>query len=94
MQRTDAGVAAPGEGQLARAAGADQQVVDQVGRHAHQVQVFLALADQLVGGGSGNQVSEAFEGDGVAVVYETLDCFAESEEFGHGCSRSVIQGIR
>ncbi|MCY1246887.1 hypothetical protein D9M72_601630 [compost metagenome] len=58
------------------------------------MQVFLALADQFVGRGSGNQMGEAFEGDGVAVVYETLDCFAESEELGHGFSRLVIQGIR
>ncbi|MCY1355382.1 hypothetical protein D9M69_418020 [compost metagenome] len=93
VQRADAGVAAPGEDQLLRAAGADQQVVDQVGGHAHQGQVFLALADQLVGSGGRDQVGETFEGNGVAIVDEALDGFAESQEFSHGGSRLVVRGV-
>ncbi|MDT4842420.1 hypothetical protein FQZ97_763220 [compost metagenome] len=92
VQRAHAGVATPGEGQLAGAARADQQVIDQVGGHAHQVQVFLALADDLVGGGSGNQVGEALEGYFVAIVDEAFDGFAERKDFSHGRSRVVIQG--
>ena len=72
VQRTDTGVAAPGEHQLLRAACTDQQVVDQVGSHADQRQVFPALADQLVAGGRRDQVSEAFEGDAVAIVDESV----------------------
>ena len=67
MQRTDAGIAAPGERQLARAAHADQLVVDQVRRHADQVQVAPALADDLVAGRERDQVREAFQRDARAV---------------------------
>lgn len=83
VQRTDAGVAAPGEHQLLRAACTDQQVVDQVGSHADQRQVFPALADQLVAGGRRDQVSEAFEGDAVAIVDEASHRFAQGEDFSH-----------
>ena len=37
VQRADARIAAPGEHQLGGAAHADQLVVDEIGRHAHQV---------------------------------------------------------
>ena len=67
MQRADAGIAAPREGQLARAAHADHLVVDQVRRHADQVQVAPALADDLVPGGERDQVGEAFQRDARAV---------------------------
>ncbi|MCY1496378.1 hypothetical protein D9M68_303130 [compost metagenome] len=93
VQRAHAGVATPGEGQLAGAAGADQQVVDQVGGHAHQGQVFLALADDFVGSGSGNQVGEALEGYGVAIVDEAFDGFAEGKDFSHGRSRVLSRAF-
>ncbi|MNQ57423.1 hypothetical protein D3C85_715790 [compost metagenome] len=96
VQRADAGVAAPGEDQLPGAAGTDQLVVDQVGGHAHQGQLLLALTDDLVTGGSRNQVGEAFEGDGIAIVDEALDGFAQGEDFGHwlcSCSVDVVRRI-
>ncbi len=73
VQRADAGVAAPREDQLAHAAGADQLVVDDVGRHPHDGQVAPALADDLLPGGDGDEVGEPFEGDGVAVVDQLGD---------------------
>ena len=65
VQRTDAGIAAPGERQRARAAHADHLVVDQVRRHADQVQVAPALADDLVPGSERDQVREALQRDGL-----------------------------
>ena len=53
---------------LRGAPGADQLVVDDVGRHPHQVQVAPALADDLVPGGVRDEVGEALERRRVAVV--------------------------
>ena len=77
MQRADAGIAAPGKHQLRGAAGADQLIVDQVGRHADQRQIAPALADDLVSGGERNQVSEAFQRHDVAVMNHFLDRLLE-----------------
>ena len=77
MQRADAGIATPRERELRRATGADQLVVDDVGRHPHQVQVAAALADDLVTGGVRDEVGEAFERDLVAVVHELSDSFLQ-----------------
>ena len=68
VERTDAGIAAPREHELAGAAGSDQLVVDEIGRHPHQRQVTPALADDLVARRVRDEVGEALEGDGVAVV--------------------------
>ena len=84
MQRADAGIAAPGKHQFLRAARADQQVINQIRGHPYQSQVFLVLADKLVGGGGGNQVREAFKRNGIAVADEAIHCFAKGQEFGHG----------
>ncbi|MNP42996.1 hypothetical protein D3C76_1367910 [compost metagenome] len=83
MQGTDTRVAAPGEDQLAGATGADQLIVDQVRGHAYQGQIFLALTNDFMPGGSRNQVGEAFEGDAVAVVDELLHGVVEREDFSH-----------
>ena len=83
VQRADAGIAAPGEHHLLRRAHADQLIVDQVGRHAHQGQVLAALADGLVAGGVGDEVREALEGGGVAVADDLLDGFGKRQELGH-----------
>jgi len=46
----------------------DQLVVYQVWRHADQVQAAALLADDLVPGGKGNQVSEALERNARAIL--------------------------
>ena len=56
VQRAHAGVAAVGEDQLARAAGADHLVVDQIRRHPAQGQVPATLTDDLVAGGEADAV--------------------------------------
>ncbi len=83
VQRADAGVATPGKDQLLRAAGADQQVVDQVRGHPHQGQILAPLTHDFVSRGGRNEVGKAFQGDRVAVVNEALDGFAKCEKFSH-----------
>src|SRR5438445_5101823 len=53
VQGAHPGIAAPRENELARAAHADELIVDQVGRHADQREVATALADDLVAGSKG-----------------------------------------
>jgi hypothetical protein len=77
VQRADAGVAAVGEDQLARTSHADQLVVDQVRRHAHERQLAPTLTDQLVPGGERDQVREALERDGHAVPHVLGDRIAQ-----------------
>src|SRR5471032_1591246 len=84
MQGTHARVAAPGENQLACTAGADQLVVDQVGCHAHQRQVFLALTNDFMTCRRRDQVSKAFECNGVAVIHELLYRISQRKDFSHG----------
>ena len=104
VQRADARVAAPGEDQLARAAGADQLVVDDVRRHPHERQIALALADDLLPRGDGDQVGEALERDGVAVVDEVGDrvgegcdlgvCAHNEQKFGQRTVSSMLSPMR
>ena len=75
MQRSHAGIAAPGKLQLGGAAGADHLIVKHVRRHADQLQVTALLADDFVARRIGNQVREAFEGDGIAILDKLLDRF-------------------
>ncbi|SLH61335.1 Uncharacterised protein [Mycobacteroides abscessus subsp. abscessus] len=93
VQRADAGVAAPGEHQLARAARADELVVDQIGGHPHQRQVAAALPDDLPPGRHRNQVGEALERDGVAVVHEVGDRVRQRRYIGHEPSPVRIVNI-
>ena len=88
VQRADAGVAAPREDELARAAHADHLIVDQIGRHAHQREVALALPDDLVPRGEGDEVREALERDGAAVVDVGGDRVVQRQELGHRRGRS------
>src|SRR5439155_13811205 len=84
--RTEAGVAAPGEDEFARAPHPDQLVVDDVRRHPHQRELALLLADHLVARGVRDQVRESFERDGVAVADELADGLRErDDQNGNGC---------
>ena len=83
MQRADTGIAAPGESQLARAAGPDQLVVDEVRRHAHEVQVAPALANQLMAGRKGNEMREALEREAGAVRNVRRDRLRKRQELRH-----------
>ncbi|MNG07897.1 hypothetical protein D3C84_912220 [compost metagenome] len=83
VQRTYTRVSAPGKNQFAGTPGTDQLIVDQVWRHTDQGQLFLALTNDFMPGGSRNQVGEAFEGDAVAVVDELLHGVVEREDFSH-----------
>lgn len=87
VQRTHPWIPSPGESQFSCAAGTDQQVVNQIRGHAYQVQIFLVLPDELMGRSCRNQMGKAFEGDGVAIVDEAFDGFAQRKNFSHGGSR-------
>ncbi|MNE57294.1 hypothetical protein D3C80_1522480 [compost metagenome] len=84
VQRTHARVTAPGEDQLAGTTGTDQLVVDQIRGHAHQGQILLALTNDFMTRRSRDQVREALECNGIAIVDELLHCFVERENFSHG----------
>ncbi|MNN50847.1 hypothetical protein D3C81_1654530 [compost metagenome] len=95
MQRAHARVAAPGENQFAGATGADQLVVDQVRCHPHQRQIFLALTNDFMTRCCRDQVSEAFECDGVTVVDELLHRVVQRKDLSHGagscfCNESPV----
>ena len=68
VQRADAGIAAPGENQLADAAHADELIVNEVRRHPDQRQPLAALTDNLVARSMRDKMSETLKRDGVAVA--------------------------
>src|SRR5688572_8569545 len=70
VQRPDAGVAQPGEDELSGHSRGNHLVVDQVRREAAQREIATALANDLVAGGEADEMSEAFDRDGVAVANE------------------------
>ena len=80
-------VAAPGEDQLAGAAGADQLVVDDVRGHPDQRQVAPALPDDLVPGGERDEVGEPLQGHRVAVVDQVRHAVGQRDELRHGPPR-------
>ncbi|MCY1306785.1 hypothetical protein D9M70_566650 [compost metagenome] len=83
VQRADAGIAAPGKFHAARRAHADQLVVENVGRHAHEIEVLAALADHLMARGIGDQMGEAFHGDGIAIPDIVADGLGERNDLRH-----------
>jgi hypothetical protein len=83
VEGADARIAAPGENELSGAAGADDLVIDQIGRHAHQGKIAPALADDLMAGREGNQVREALQCEEVTVLYESRDCFRKRRPLSH-----------
>ena len=58
VQGADAGIAAPGKHQPVGAAHADHLVVDEVGRHAHQMQAATALPNDLVTGSKRDEMGK------------------------------------
>jgi hypothetical protein len=68
VQRSDPGIAAPGEDQFAGTAGPDQLVVDHVRGHPDQGQVTPPLPDHLAAGGERDEVREAFHRHRITIV--------------------------
>ena len=83
VERPGARVARPGEDQLPGAAGGDHLVVDEIRRQPAERQVALPLADDLVPGGEPDEVGEALDDDGRAVVDMALDRLAHRDELRH-----------
>ena len=83
MQRADARVPTPRKDELGDATHPDQLVVDKVGRHSDQRQILAALADDLVAGSVRNEMREAFQSDGVAIMDGGFDGFRERGNSRH-----------
>src|SRR5262249_23926446 len=80
VDRAHAGIAAPREHEALRAAHADQLVVEDVGRHADELEVLAALANHFVAGGEGDEMREAFHRYRLAVSHETRDRVGERHD--------------
>ena len=92
VERAGAGVAGPGEDQLPGAAGGDHLVVDEIGREPAERQVAAALADDLVPRREADEVGEALDDDGVAVVDVRGDGVAHGGDLGaHGAQSQLGQ---
>jgi hypothetical protein len=73
MERTYSRVATPRKDEFAGGAHADHLVVDQVRSHTDKRQISAALTNNLVSGSEGNEVSEAFERNLIAVIHVPCD---------------------
>ena len=73
VQQPNAGIAGPGEDQLAGATRANHLVIKQIRAQANQCQVTLLLSNDFVAGGEWDKVAEAFKGNGVAVVDQVMN---------------------
>jgi hypothetical protein len=83
VERADARIAAPRKGQLFRRAHADQLVVDEVRRHADQLQPLAALADDLVRGREWDEMREALHRHAVAIAHVRGDRIMQGKNLGH-----------
>ncbi len=83
VQRADAGIPAPREDELPGAAGADQLVVDHVGRHPDERQLPPALPHELVPGRVRDQMREPLERDGLPVRDERRDRIGQAQDLCH-----------
>src|ERR1700704_6716271 len=92
VQRADTGVPAPGELQLDGATRADHLVIDYVRSHSDQGQIAALLADDFMARCVRDQVSETFECDGIAILHEFGDGFAQRKylsQIGFAPERSL-----
>jgi hypothetical protein len=83
VQRSDAGIADPGEHELVGASHADELIVDEVGRHPDQGQMPAALADDLVSGREWDQMGEAFHGHRIAIPDGRFHGLGQRQETRH-----------
>src|SRR3990172_3953315 len=90
VEGADAGIPRPAEDELLRDSRGHHLVVDQIGRQPAKRQVFLPLPDDLVPGGKGDEVGEAFREHRVAVFDQTRDGVAHRRDFrkGHAAFRA------
>ena len=83
VQRSHPGIAAVGEHQLAGRPHPDHLVIEDVRRHPDELQIAAPLTKDLVAGGKRDQVGEALDGDGVAIVNDLGDGVAQRRDLGH-----------
>jgi hypothetical protein len=68
MERAHARIPAPGKNQFRGTARADELIVNEVRRHAHQGEIAPPLADDFVSGGKRDQMGEALQRHHIAVA--------------------------
>src|SRR5215475_8189246 len=83
VERADARIATPGKNQFPRAAGADELVVNDVGRHADEGEILAALTNDLMTGGERNEMRKTLHRDGIAVMKVSADGVLERSDFSH-----------
>ena len=73
---------------------ADHLVVDEIGRHADEVQILAALPDDLVTRRERNQVREPFERNALAVAHVALDRIRKTHQRHRAYSTTVCDCSR
>jgi hypothetical protein len=68
VQRSDAWVAAPREGEPLRAARADHLVVNQIWRESNEIEILATLSNDFMTRRKRNEMSESLERHRIAVV--------------------------
>src|ERR1700730_14290380 len=81
MQRADTRISTPGKSQSARAPHPDHLVIDQVRRHADEMEVAPLLSDDLVPGGVRDEMCESFQGNTLPVMHVAPDRIGQGQEF-------------
>ena len=94
MQGTDSGISAPGKDQFSDTPGTDQLVINQVWSHPDQGQISFSLSNNFVARREGNQMSETFQGDGIAVMNELMNCLRETGSEGFWVFRHFTESDR
>ena len=75
MQQSQTRIACPGENQFPRAAHSNHLIENDVGSHSNKRQIAALLPDELVPGGKWNQMAEAFQRHGIAIMNKFNNCF-------------------
>src|SRR5579862_4271084 len=94
MERADAGIAAPGEGEPRSAAHADQLIVDEIGRHADQMQIPPTLAHDFLSGGERDEMGEPLERHAGTVAHVRCNRLLQRQQLHRAYSTTVCDCSR
>ena len=83
VKRAHTRVSTVGEDETAGRSHPDHLVEDKIGRHPDQLELLLALAQQLVSGRERDQVGEPLQCDAVAVADELVDRLGQRDDLSH-----------
>ena len=92
MEGARSRIAGPGENQLPGTAGGDHLIVDQIRREAAERQSSTSLPNDFVAGCKTDEVGEAFDDDGVAIMNMRGNGVAHGDHL-KGCSSELGQDV-